>query len=94
VKNPTAVASEEAVILNRLIKPGEELPQAAARALLRFEFDEDDRVRMHELALKNQTDELSAKEEAELRGYLKVGLFLDLVHAKARRSLKRSSGGS
>jgi hypothetical protein len=91
MKNATLVASAEAVILKRLIKPQEKLPPAVARALLRFEFDEEDRTRMHELALKNQADELTPEEEVELRGYLKVGLFLDLIHAKARRSLQTPS---
>ncbi len=87
MKNATAVASAETVILNRLIKPEHKLPRAAARALLQLDFDEQDRARMHELALKNQADELTAREETELQSYLKVGLFLDLIHAKARRSL-------
>ena len=91
MKNAMAVASKEAIILNRLVKPDEKLPQAAARALLRLKFDIEDCSRMHELALKNQANELTVQEEAELQGYLKVGLFLDLLHAKARRSLKRST---
>lgn len=94
MRNATAVASEEAAILNRLVKPDEKLPQAAARALLRLKFDVEDCSRMHVLAQKNQMDELTTHEEAELQGYLKVGLFLDLLHAKARRSLPRSSRGS
>ena len=87
MKDASAIIGDEAAILNRLIRPKEKLPQAAARALLRFSFDETDRARMHELALKNQADELSAKEEVELQSYLKVGLFLDLLHAKANLSL-------
>ena len=79
---------DEAAILNRLIRPKEKLSRAAARALLRFNFDEADRARMHELALKNQADELTAKEETELQSYLKVGLILDLIQAKANHSLR------
>ena len=45
-------------------------------------------IRMHELAEKNQADELTPAEEIELQSYLKVGLFLDLIHARARRSLQ------
>ncbi len=87
MKNATAIIGDEAAILNRLIRPNEKLSQAAARALLRLKFDEADRTRMHELALKNQADALTRKEEIELQSYLKVGLFLDLIHAKANRSL-------
>ncbi len=79
---------DEAAILQRLIRPKEKLSQAAARAFLRFNFDEADRARMHELAKKNQADELNANEEIELQSYLKVGLFLDLLHAKAKFSLR------
>jgi hypothetical protein len=88
MKDVSAVASQEAMILDRLIKPQKKLSRAAARALLRLSFDDDDRKRMHELAQKNQADELTAKEEIELLGYLKVGLFLDLIHAKAAKSLR------
>jgi hypothetical protein len=87
MKNAPAIIGEEAAILNRLIRPKEKFSQAAARALLRFNFDEADRARMHELALKNQADALTAKEEIELQSYLKVGLFLDIIHAKANLSL-------
>ncbi len=89
MKNPTAIIGDEAAILNRLIRPNQKLSQAAARALLRFNFDEADRTRMHELALKNQEDRLTRKEEIELQSYLKVGLFLDLIHAKAKLSLEK-----
>ena len=89
MKNATAIIGDEAAILNRLIRPNEKLSQAAARALLRFKFEEGDRTRMHELAIKNQADELTRKEEIELQSYLKVGLFLDLIHAKAKLSLAK-----
>ena len=88
MKNTTPILGDEAAILNRLIRPSEKLSQAAARALLRLNFDEADRARMHELAIKNQADELTPKEESELQSYLKVGLIVDLIHAKANHSLR------
>jgi hypothetical protein len=87
MRNASAIIGDEAAIFKRLIRPSEKLSQAAARAFLRFGFDEADRARMHELALKNQADTLTAKEERELQSYLTVGLFLDLIHAKAKLSL-------
>ena len=87
MKNATGIIGDEAAILNRLIRPTEKLSRAAARALLRFSFGETDRARMHELALKNQADELTTQEEIELQSFLKVELFLDLIHAKAKLSL-------
>jgi hypothetical protein len=45
---------------------------------------------MHVLAVKNQEGKLTGQEEAELQGYLHVGLLLDLLRSKARLSLKRA----
>jgi hypothetical protein len=89
MKDATTIIGDEAAILKRLIRPGKKLAPAAARALLRLDFDKADRARMHELAQKNQADDLTPKEEIELQSYLKVGLFLDLIHAKASLSLKK-----
>jgi hypothetical protein len=89
MKRTPTMFGEEAEILRRLIKPDAKLPQAAARALLSLDFDEEDRERMHELSQKNQVDALTPTEEVELQSYLKVGLFLDLLHAKATHSLRK-----
>jgi hypothetical protein len=94
MKNTKMIADQEAAILNRLVKPHEKISATAARAFLRFHFDEHDRKRMHELALKNQADDLTPAEEDELQSYLKVGLFIDLIHAKARLSLNRRPRGA
>jgi hypothetical protein len=82
-------ASTEAAILSRLIHPERaDLPTEAAKALLRFDFDREDLDRLHELVTKNQDDALTQSDRAELESYLRVSAFLDLVHAKARHSLK------
>jgi len=39
--------------------------------------------------MKNQDDALTPDERADLESYLRVSAFVDLVHAKARRSLKK-----
>ncbi len=44
---------------------------------------------MHELAAKNQEDRLSSTEKAEMENYRRVSFLLDLMHSKARRSLKK-----
>ena len=44
---------------------------------------------MHELVVKNQDDKLRAKERTELENYRRVSFLLDLMHSKARRSLKK-----
>ena len=80
----------EAAILSRIVMPDEhDLNAEAARALLRLELTADDRRRMHELAGKNQSGLLTAAEEQELDSYVRVGRLLDLLAAKARRSLRK-----
>jgi hypothetical protein len=78
----------EAAILSRLIRPERaDLSPEAARSILRLEFDDEDRARMHALAAKAQRGELTDAEEAELESYRSVGRLLDLMRSKARRSL-------
>jgi hypothetical protein len=83
-------SNNEASILARMIHPEKaDLPDNAAQALLRLlKFDQADLDRMHELAVKNQDDALKPVEKAELETYLRVSYFIDLMHAKARLSLK------
>jgi hypothetical protein len=84
-----ATSTIEADILGRLVAPEEPTFSAeAARAILALEFGPSDRQRMHELAGKNQAGTLTAEEEAALDGYVHVGLLLDLLRSKARRSLQ------
>jgi hypothetical protein len=86
----TELSNSEAAILSRVIMPDHnDLPAAAARALLKLEFTAADRERMHELAVKNQAGKLTAAEQNELDGYLRIGRLLDLLGAKARLSLKK-----
>jgi hypothetical protein len=81
----------EAAILGRLIRPEQDdLSPDAARSILRLDFDAQDRVRMHELAVKAQQGTLTTADEAELASYRGVGRLLELLRSKARRSLKRA----
>ena len=59
----TEVSNSEAAILSRVIQLDHDgLSAAAARAFLKLEFTADDQRRMHELAVKNQADDLTAAE--------------------------------
>lgn len=88
---PRAGAGKETAILSRIIRPErDDLSPEAARSILQLAFDEQDRARMHELAQKAQIGELTAEEQAELDGYCRIGRLVDLMHSKARRSLKRA----
>src|SRR5262249_30521265 len=79
----------EGAILARLIRPDENLAPEAARALLDIRFDRHDLDRIHELVTKNQDDALTPSERADLESYLHVSSILDLMHARARRALKK-----
>ncbi len=80
-----------AAVLNRAIRPdAADLPPAAARALLKWQPTEFDRARMHDLATKNQSGDLTDSERDELEGFLYFGMVFDLLQAKARCSLKKS----
>jgi hypothetical protein len=82
--------SNDAAILARLIHPEQDnLPATVARVFLDIRFGSDDIARIEDLLARNQHDALTASERADLESYLRVGSFLDLMHAKARRSLKK-----
>src|SRR4051794_3843219 len=80
----------EAAIWPRLIQPErDDLSEAAARSILRIEFAEQDKTRMHKLALKAQEESLTESDQAGIDNDCRVGRLLDLMHSKARRSLQR-----
>jgi len=64
------------------------LPRDIARSILNVEFSERDKARMHDLAVHNQADGLSAAEKEELYGFAKAGTLLGILKSKARRTLK------
>ncbi len=83
-------SSHEAAILSRVIRPDkDDLPDEQAEALLRMAFEQKDLHRLHELVVRNQDDDLTTAEKDELQDYLRVRAFLDLMHAKARYSLRK-----
>jgi hypothetical protein len=84
------VSDNDAAILTRVIRPEQDdLPSAAARALLKLSSIPQDRERMHELAVKNQEEVLSEAEQRELDSYRRVGRLIDLLAARARCSLAK-----
>jgi hypothetical protein len=82
--------SKEAAIIARMIHPEkDDLPDAdIAKAMLRLSLDQSDLDRLHELVVKNQDDDLTPAEKSELESYLRLSLIVDLMHAKALRTLK------
>lgn len=89
---PTAVASNESVILSRVLRPERgDLPQETARWLLGVDFDPADRERITALYEKAREGALSETEDAELEDYGDVGRMLEMLRAKARASLARTA---
>jgi hypothetical protein len=81
----------EAAILSRSIHPERaDLPEEVAEAVLKlFSLDQGDSDRLHDLLVRNQDDALTPPEKVELDAYLRVSMMIDLMHAKARYSLKK-----
>lgn len=92
---PTATqqdgAREVAILARVLGKDHGQLPPAMARYLLTLTFSDDDKARMHDLAVRNQDDTLSAAEKEELFAYAKAGTLLSILKSRARRVLRGKS---
>ena len=81
----------DADIFARIVHPEDgNLPQEVSHLILNLRFEAEDVNRMDELAEKNNHELLSEAERQEMEKYLRVGNFLSLLHAKARRSLQSS----
>lgn len=84
------VSGIEAAVLTRGVRPErDDLAPDEARALLRMGLEKEDLDRLHQLIAKNQDGELTPVEQADLESYLRLSSLFDLMHARARRSLKR-----
>ena len=81
----------DAEILEHLVSPvkGGMNPHAA-RAILELKFDRGAVKRIRQLLQKNIRGTISAEERITLEKFLRVGKFIDLLHAKARLSLKEA----
>jgi hypothetical protein len=90
MRNTTNHAGEsEVTILSRVLGNGQgQLPRQVARYILKLRFSDRDRARMHDLAVRNQNDELSPAEKEELFAFAKAGTLLSILKSKARRVLK------
>jgi hypothetical protein len=84
----------EAAILEKIMRPKRaRLNAEVARSFLDFKFDRQTMRHIRQLLRKNNRGTISAAERIVLERYLRVGQFLDLLHAKARLSLQ-SNGDS
>jgi hypothetical protein len=87
----TATKTSEAIstLAHRAIEFDGELSPAAARGLLRFGFSEQDHARMAELSSKAGAGKLARTEQAELDTFERLGCVLDILHSRARQTLKK-----
>jgi hypothetical protein len=86
----TGTLDTESEILEQVIEPGSAaMSPEAAQALLQFRFNSTAVARMNELADKNRKGTIAPDERALLECYLRVGNFLNLIHAKARCALAK-----
>jgi hypothetical protein len=85
----TPSSENEATILARVFDDERGLlPPDLARSILEVEFNERDKARMHDLAVRNQADALTAAEKEEMYAFAKAGTLLGILKSKARRTLK------
>jgi hypothetical protein len=86
-----STAITDAEILEHVVSPvkGGMQPDAA-RAILELTFDASATKRIKILLQKNSRGTISAEERITLEKFLRVGKFIDLLHAKARLSLKEA----
>jgi hypothetical protein len=85
----THTRETEATILVRVLcNEDGQLPPELARYILDRQFSDRDKARMHDLAVRNQEDALSAAEKEELFAFGNAGTVLAILQSKARRSLK------
>jgi hypothetical protein len=87
-----ASESGEIAILGRIMSNGKDFSPALARHLLGLGFSEEDKVRINDLASRNQKGALSPDEQSELRNYANAGCLLGILHTKARRVIKKKKG--
>ena len=78
-------------IWGRIVKPDQvTLTPEATRAILKLDFDSEDRERINQLSAKAQKGSLSPEERADLEEYVRVNAELIVLQSKARLSLKRA----
>jgi hypothetical protein len=88
---PASATVSEAEIWERVIHPTGPMSKETARHILKLTFTDEERAEMHDLAQRNQRDELSEAEEALLDHYCRVGTTLAILKLRAKRVLKSRS---
>lgn len=89
MSSTTAQTGEKEVsILAGILGNGrKQLTHEIARYILDLGFSDEEKSRMHDLAVRNQKDALSSIEKEELSAFGKAGDILSILKSKARRTL-------
>jgi len=87
----TAPPSEAEIIERIVASKSGRLSAEAARAILGMTFDRPTTSRIRQLLKKNNRGTISVEDRLTLERYLRVGQLFDLLHVKARLSLKGKS---
>jgi hypothetical protein len=88
----TASPPSDADILARVVAGrADRWSPEAARALLTLGFDRPTTTRVRRLLHKNNRGTITADERLTLERFLRVGQLIDLLHARARRTLQGSA---
>ena len=78
----------EVAIWEPIIHPTGPMSRDTAQRLVKLDFTDDERQRMHELAERNRAGTLAPGEEEELYNFCRVGNTLSLLKSRARQLLK------
>jgi hypothetical protein len=89
-KQTASNGTSETAIFARVFANGRQtMTPELARHILSLGFNNEDKARMHDLAVRNQEGNISTVELDELDNYIKVGNLLAILQSKARKSLKQ-----
>lgn len=88
IKVPGNSASEAAIFGRVFVNGRRGMTPDLARHILTLEFCDDDKARMHELAVKNQEGRASPEELRDLDNYVKVADLVAILQSKARKFLR------
>ena len=84
---PHARETEVTIFARILCDANGRLPAGIARYILGLDVSEGDKARMHDLAVRNQGDDLSPAEKEEMFAFGKATMLLSILKSKARRTL-------
>jgi hypothetical protein len=88
----TQVPTQDTAILSRLFDAASaDFTAEFARYIADLSFGTADRLRMQELAQKARDGELTETEQVEIDSYERVGHVLNILQAKSRLRLQRTT---